>query len=829
VLKYYEDIDVIEAEDVMLEFLSPHDREEFKRVYLKTKKAWHEERMLLNDDVPVNAKPGRTPRPPDGVGNPPIPSKKARLVVIPSATSGGQSASSTRTQSRHNSALEEKYTIVRNQTFLAVPQSRPFGGSPGRNSGRTSGTESRSGRHADNGRFDGYAVDYGNSVSIGGPDRLKQRRSYPKTPSPGTGSLFQPNDDKLIPPISELSLESIPAELYSPPTGSDNMLNSYGATRDRDSSSQNSHHGQHQADSEHGSLSLTPRRETPRTQEEDEGESRADLSTPFNNSLPPTEHEISIQITPGDSYQSRKIPVGLPLTTKPDSISDPTQLTPAFAPKSPVRDLATGDQMVDDQAQHNPTQMIDELPLGDHNAHENSRPDDNIYEFAESTIRTLVDEETAMSIKGPLVSDRPYSDRGVESDTTKVNENEVSTTLLAPFPEEKFDDMDIRSLISEGDDGALEASRPLPAWSLQTENAIISVLAKSSVLTPLYERALQLMSRDRFINNFRRLLKGFHTDLLGEMQEPLMTRQLAAILRTRERRGRMARKIVFRYLSDVDAYSSMEDDLVRLENQDNNHYAFLDLWLHKQPTLSPKVDYQDIDRQEEKPDGPDRPDKTDEPHEPHKAHELYRLEGPDVAYEHTDHDSEKDDSDDSLADPEDDDESIHGDFEKFPRLDMVMKTLVKGRPFQDMITGVKELLLPFGLLDEILPIPRAHIRYDSTEETNILSSFQGLIEDITALPWDWWPLPPKMRKLGSDETRVYWRCVSMPAEAGHMQALTYLVLRDDALVRVETRTTSNLGRAPQTGTSEPSSLSTLCLSSQEHKSISNESRFWTFV
>jgi hypothetical protein len=131
VLKYYEDIDVIEAEDVMLEFLSPHDREEFKRIYRDTKKAWHDERMLLKDDVPVNVKPGSTPQPPDGVGSPPIPPKKARMEFSPRGSPGSQSASSTVTQSRHDSTLEESGTVAQNPIFLTVPQSRPFGGPSG--------------------------------------------------------------------------------------------------------------------------------------------------------------------------------------------------------------------------------------------------------------------------------------------------------------------------------------------------------------------------------------------------------------------------------------------------------------------------------------------------------------------------------------------------------------------------------------------------------------------------------------------------------------------------------------------------------------------------
>jgi hypothetical protein len=380
-------------------------------------------------------------------------------------------------------------------------------------------------------------------------------------------------------------------------------------------------------------------------------------------------------------------------------------------------------------------QVVAEVISSNNNVHATWRPGGDTFEFTEST---LVDHKATLSTKGPAVSGRPRSDRGVQSDTTKVNDDPISATVLTPISEETFDFTDIRSLISEGEDGASQVSGPLPAWGLDTENAIVSVLAKSSLLTPLYERALQLMPKERFINNFRRLLKGFHTDIVQGSEKLLVTRQLAAILRSRERCGRIAQKIVLKYLSDLEA-TSLEDDLARLKGQDDHNYAYLDLWLYKHPILFTKIDHEHISRQQEETNV-------------HVDRERERDDSDD-----------SDDSDGSEADPEEDNQSQHGDFANFPRLDMVMRTLIKGRPFQDMITGMKELLLPPGLLDEILPIPRAHIRYDATEDTNILSSFQGFIEDITALPWDRWPLPPKMHKLRPDETRVHWRCVRIPA------------------------------------------------------------------
>jgi len=100
-------------------------------------------------------------------------------------------------------------------------------------------------------------------------------------------------------------------------------------------------------------------------------------------------------------------------------------------------------------------------------------------------------------------------------------------------------------------------------------------------------------------------------------------------------------------------------------------------------------------------------------------------------------------------------------FAQYPRLNLVVQKLVEGQPFQDMLASFKELLLPPGLLKELLPIPRDKITYVTTKEVGLLSKVQGFLEEITALEWDWWPLPPRMRPLKPTETRVHWQCVSL--------------------------------------------------------------------
>ena len=89
----------------------------------------------------------------------------------------------------------------------------------------------------------------------------------------------------------------------------------------------------------------------------------------------------------------------------------------------------------------------------------------------------------------------------------------------------------------------------------------------------------------------------------------------------------------------------------------------------------------------------------------------------------------------------------------------VIQALVETKPFQDILLGLKAFLLPDRLLRDILPIPNEHITFKSPANSTLVNKFQGWMESITGLEWDWWPLSPYMRSLRDGETHVFWRCV----------------------------------------------------------------------
>jgi len=122
-------------------------------------------------------------------------------------------------------------------------------------------------------------------------------------------------------------------------------------------------------------------------------------------------------------------------------------------------------------------------------------------------------------------------------------------------------------------------------------------------------------------------------------------------------------------------------------------------------------------------------------------------------------DADHDVDDEVQSDEGEGSEDIEIETDALAKLMFDIEVLAR-QPFQTLLAGLKELLLPSDLLDEILSIPRKRIRFETTKDHTILGSIQGLLEDVTALDWDWWPLGSRLRPVRDDESRVHWRCVS---------------------------------------------------------------------
>jgi hypothetical protein len=297
--------------------------------------------------------------------------------------------------------------------------------------------------------------------------------------------------------------------------------------------------------------------------------------------------------------------------------------------------------------------------------------------------------------------------------------------------------------MSDEDDNQSQISTSNAERNREIENAVVGLLASNSLLAPVYKEALELMPKERFANNFSRILKAFHVDL-RRFEGTLVTQELAAILRSKEVRKRIARKITDRFVSHQNSLG--ERDLPRVHGPDETDLSYLEAWLTKSnvPPLVPE-------------DAPGQPD-SDMQEEKILSKEAKTA----VKSNYEEDSSDIFDSEEEEEEEEEQDYPRNMDVARFPRLDLVMQNLVEGQPFQDMVARLKDFLLPTDLLRDIFPVPRESITYDSNGSHGLWSAIQALLEDLTQLEWDWWPLPPRMNPLCERDTRVFWRCVRTP-------------------------------------------------------------------
>ena len=277
-------------------------------------------------------------------------------------------------------------------------------------------------------------------------------------------------------------------------------------------------------------------------------------------------------------------------------------------------------------------------------------------------------------------------------------------------PEFNSRNADIESLVSENET-EMDGVDPIPKESEErryVETVIVKTLAANSALDSLYEASLNLLPRDRYVNNFRRLLGKFRNDLL-DLSPDLINRELAARLKFKDARTRIARRI--------------RDERLKCDESQERDMSKIERWLTKanseQTYNVPANIGKEIDLHEEEEE-----EEVENHDDGNENEEKAKISSP------------------------------------FPRLDLVVQTLVQGQPFQNLVLGFQQLLLPHGLLKDILPIPHNHISFEPPPKSAVINTIQGWFETSTAVEWDWWPLSPWRPPLDHDEVRVYWRCVS---------------------------------------------------------------------
>lgn len=273
-------------------------------------------------------------------------------------------------------------------------------------------------------------------------------------------------------------------------------------------------------------------------------------------------------------------------------------------------------------------------------------------------------------------------------------------------------DEDLQSVVSDRDEVFSQISIRKTQQELLAEKRLIILLAQHEDLKPLYEIALERVGKERFVNNFRRILKRYYLDLVQSANTNL-EQATVHLLRSRWTRVKIAQDIVNRVKPESDElYGQPLDDTRDIEDK----MAILESWIASNPGLAPPLEPQDIG---------DEVDVT------------------------------------SDSDQDDDEQAFAG--YPLPNIAEMERFLFQGNSFCSLITNTSLFLLPAALgpiCRVLMTIPYERIYFSSENNLSVLNWVKGFIEDHTEESWNWWPLQPRMRPLAKDQMRVYWKCVS---------------------------------------------------------------------
>ena len=275
---------------------------------------------------------------------------------------------------------------------------------------------------------------------------------------------------------------------------------------------------------------------------------------------------------------------------------------------------------------------------------------------------------------------------------------------------------DIQSLASDLDEVGSQISGPRTSRQMAARDLLAALLAENSALNPLCNDAFSKLGRDRFVDNFRKLLKRCYLDLIPFAHSNL-EKATIFLLKNRQSRIRIAVQIADAYISAID-----EDDArpQKYMGEAEDKRAMLEDWIANNPGF--------------KSGFPDEPAVTDP-----------KIDG-------------------LSADDSDEDQSVDEIEEGLPRITEMGKFITEGKAFTNLLVKIHILLSPRSLrplLKTVLSIPSERVWFSSENDGCIANTVKIFMESMTGNAWNWWPLRPKTRLLQENETRLHWLCVSI--------------------------------------------------------------------
>ena len=253
-------------------------------------------------------------------------------------------------------------------------------------------------------------------------------------------------------------------------------------------------------------------------------------------------------------------------------------------------------------------------------------------------------------------------------------------------------------------------------FSVLAADELVTCLLQNAELSVVYKAALESrhVGPDRFERNFRRILNQYSRDLKKEARN---RGQTSAAVLVRRRSGYMANTLRQKLEGSRKGYG--HDQILHGEDRGNLRGLKIEQYLRSMKGSSSSSD---------------EPRIRDQP--------LEELSS-----------SDTDTSDDDFDD-------------KLPELSQIKDFMFTSAAFSALRATVWQLVdhslqLKLGRITaeiECCPATPIDVSYEAIE--SISNRIKGVIEDFTRVPWDWWPLKPRMGYIPAGYARIRWCCVS---------------------------------------------------------------------
>jgi hypothetical protein len=311
----------------------------------------------------------------------------------------------------------------------------------------------------------------------------------------------------------------------------------------------------------------------------------------------------------------------------------------------------------------------------------------------------------------------PGATYGMTEETISVFEPAPYQNFPGDFPL-SIEGVDIASVISDTMDITFQT--PTRNWprAIVAETHLATLLAENSDISLLCEELLAKIPRERFVQNFRRLLGSYYL-ALAKIANSGLEKATMLVLREDDARERVSRSIAERFTPST---QEGQHGVAKQDRDALDRSRYLEEWIQSSLELVVRIDEQ--------------------------------AKTPDL--DATQHDSI---SALSNSDSEDDEDLVSD----LPNLKLVEDFLTKSVAFEALLASLQIFALPSSLSSLtrlLMTIPNGSISFVQNYNPSSRDRWKEYIEYVTGGPWKWWPLPPSKPKLATGDTRVNWKCVS---------------------------------------------------------------------